>query len=85
VLQGTATETGRQVAVWCPFCHRYHYHGRHPSTCPPGTCACPLHLEYTARGYCTCPVGSGDGHRVSPCRDGSPLAERGYWVQEVDR
>jgi hypothetical protein len=83
VLQGTATESGRQLAVWCPWEHRYHYHGRHPSECPPGTCECPLHADYNGRGYCRCPVGAADGHRGAHCAGDTPFTATGYYVQEV--
>jgi hypothetical protein len=83
VLPGTASESGRKLIVWCPFCGE-HAHGRH-GACEPGTCDCPLHAEYTIRGRCTCPVGSGDGHRVAHCTRDTPFRATGYYVQEVDR
>lgn len=27
ILLGFPTENGKQLAVWCPYCVRYHYHG----------------------------------------------------------
>jgi hypothetical protein len=87
VLTGRASESGRLLIVWCPFCGE-HAHGRHGAIedCGP-ECPCVLHAEYTTRSRvpCTCPAGSGDGHRVSHCRPGSPLLVTGYWVEEVAR
>jgi hypothetical protein len=81
VLLGTASEDGRRLIVWCPFCGE-HAHGR-CGACEPGTCGCPLHLEYTTRGRCTCPVGAADGHRNAHCARNTPFSERGYYVQEI--
>jgi hypothetical protein len=85
VLQGVASENGRLLIVWCPFCGD-HAHGRHgaDADCGPG-CGCVLHAAYTGRARvpCTCPPGSGDGHRGAHCRDGSPLLATGYWIVEA--
>lgn len=36
------------------------------------------------RGFCTCPVGSGDGHRVAHCsNEKSPYWRHGYVLHEV--
>jgi hypothetical protein len=56
----------------------------------------PLHLwqrhlqqfadcRFNGKGYCTCPTGSGDGHRTPHCgnRDGA-YYERGYILHEVE-
>jgi len=80
VLRAVASEDGRRLLAWCPFCHKEHVHGR-CGGCAPGTCDCPLHSG--GHGRCTCPVGSGDGHRVAHCRPGSPLRATGYYVQEI--
>lgn len=37
------------------------------------------------RGICTCPMGSGDGHRAPHCwRDDSGYKQRGYLLHEVE-
>lgn len=38
------------------------------------------------RGFCTCPMGSGDGHRATHCgnRDSGPYYEHGYILHEVE-
>jgi hypothetical protein len=38
------------------------------------------------RGYCTCPPGNGDGHRVAHCSNRKPgrWYERGYILHEVE-
>lgn len=38
------------------------------------------------RGVCTCPMGSGDGHRATHCgnRDSGPYYEHGYILHEVE-
>ncbi|AKK28701.1 hypothetical protein AB431_20770 [Mycobacterium sp. EPa45] len=37
------------------------------------------------RGVCTCPAGSGDGHRVAHCQDtSSPIWDHGYVLHEVE-
>jgi hypothetical protein len=43
------------------------------------------HLVPGGRGFCTCPAGSGDGHRVAHCwkRDGA-YYDRGYILHEVE-
>jgi hypothetical protein len=84
VLQGAASEDGRLLVVWCPYCGE-HAHGR-CGACPPGTCDCPLHGAQQARGRrCICPAGAADGHRIAHCSGDTPFSERGYYVMEVSR
>ena len=80
------SESGLQLQAWCPWCG-WHYHGRHGS-CEPGTCVCPYHPDYhhpsVRRAACTCPPGSGDGHRVAHCTSpDSPFQATGYWLEEI--
>jgi hypothetical protein len=82
VLRAVASEDGRTLRAYCPWCRREHVHGRH-GACGPPECGCKLHADLHRHHDCTCPPGSGDGHRQSHCRPGSPLAERGYYVVEV--
>lgn len=70
---------GRLLEFTCPWCTRTHTHGRCHQDGAPGC---------NATGYpspqrpCTCPTGTGDGHRVSHCR--SPQAPcNGYVLREV--
>jgi hypothetical protein len=57
----------RQLVAWCHIGGRWHrhYHG-----------ACLGKCDSRQTGVCTCPLGSGDGHRASTC---TPL---GYVVRE---
>lgn len=77
VLQGKVN--GPYVDVWCEHCKRDHQHGRHES----GT-ACRWDMMRPDAEKCTCPLGSGDGHRVAHCGDpDSPYADSGYVVAET--
>ena len=69
---------GVHISIWCPHCRRWHHHG----VCS-GNPACPA-MPSGSRA-CTCPPGSGDGHRVAHCGhdSGSPYYARGYVVREV--
>lgn len=69
---------GVHISVWCDWCRRWHQHG----VCS-GDPHCPA-MRSGGRQACTCPPGSGDGHRVAHCHhDRSPYAETGYIVREV--
>jgi hypothetical protein len=82
-LTGRATEDGRKLVVWCPYCGE-HAHGRHGADADCGEdCPCILHIKYTNRGRCTCPVGSGDGHRGAHCVRDTPFTATGYWIVEA--
>ncbi len=70
---------GNVLDVWCPHCLRDHHHGRHNSN---------TGCRYKITGYppCTCPPGSGDGHRVAHCGDPeSPYYDTGYIAVEAQR
>jgi hypothetical protein len=89
VLAATASSSGRILQAWCPFCRGHHTHGRHGAAvdCERwlGTaCGCELHASLHGPSHtpCTCPPGSGDGHRGAHCTDG-PLRQSGYWVTEI--
>jgi hypothetical protein len=78
-----AVREGRvQLTFRCPYCRASHYHGRHGSC---HGCGCPLHGDlHNGRAICTCPVGSGDGHRVAHCwTESSPYRKTGYVLREV--
>jgi predicted GIY-YIG superfamily endonuclease len=76
VLQGRID--GAHVVVWCEHCNREHSHGRHD---PNSGCK---HLMSKDDVPCTCPVGSGDGHRVAHCHDpNSPYHDGGYTIEEL--
>ncbi|SRR6266516_1308871 len=80
-----AARDGRVLRAWCAFCVADHTHSVH-GACPPGTCGCGLHLDlHGSRGPCTCPLGSGDGHRTAHCVGDSPFKDGGYWLREVER
>ena len=73
-----ATRDGIHLTVWCDHCQRLHYHG----VCS-GDPACPTR-QTRGREDCTCPIGSGDGHRSAHCADPtSPYRDRGYVLHEV--
>ncbi|MER5671144.1 hypothetical protein [Pseudonocardia alni] len=78
VLDAYATRDGL-LKVWCEHDRRWHTHGRHHR----GT-GC-RHNGFTG-SPCTCPVGTGDGHRVEHCTcPGSPYRTtlNGYVLREV--
>jgi len=77
-LDAYRSNLDRQLEVWCEHDRRWHLHGRHV----PGRC--PLPEFPGARQKCTCPVGTGDGHRVAHCTcRNSPYIGRGYVLREV--
>jgi hypothetical protein len=68
------------LAVWCIYCERWHHHGAHNDS---PDCAVTTQGAAWNRP-CTCPPGSGDGHRVAHCHDpASPYDITGYWLREV--
>jgi hypothetical protein len=93
ILMAWPSEDGRTLQAWCAPCGRFHTHGRHghPGTCwrllRGRECECALHAEpYSMRRIpCTCPPGSGDGHRGAHCASlsRSPMKATGYVVREV--
>jgi hypothetical protein len=66
---------GVHLIVWCDECRREHFHG----ICS-GDPACPA-LASFGRRACTCPKGSGDGHRIAHCPTGRYRAT-GYYIVE---
>lgn len=71
-----ATRDGVHLTFWCDHCRRLHYHG----VCS-GDPNCPANPY--GRKPCTCPTGSGDGHRVAHCHDpASPYYDTGYVLRE---
>jgi hypothetical protein len=70
---------GASLDVWCPHCQRDHHHGRHdPAT------GCRYDNLRPHRGPCTCPPGTGDGHRAAHCHSRhSPYDDTGYIAVEV--
>jgi len=68
---------GVHLIVWCDECGREHFHG----VCS-GDPACLAQRTF-GRRVCTCPKGSGDGHRVAHCTGGR-YWERGYVIKEED-
>lgn len=73
------SKNGGGLDVWCRYCQRDHHHGRHRNG---GECTYRgLHSE-----RCTCPVGSGDGHRVAHCagNNDSLYQDTGYILVEDD-
>lgn len=73
-LPGRRSNDGRTLLVDCPGCGRQHTHGRH-------TAADGCLAEVSDRNPCTCPTGTGDGHRAPHCGNGS--MPRGYIVEEI--
>jgi hypothetical protein len=92
VLPAFPSPDGRTLLGFCYWCQVWHVHGRHghPDDCrrrlKGQDCTCGLHPDYHAsRGPCTCPPGSGDGHRTAHCYtlSQSPLKATGYVVREM--
>jgi len=72
-LPAHRSDDGRLLLVDCPGCGRQHTHGRHnPSTDCTAT--------DNPRTPCTCPTGTGDGHRAAHCHNGA--MPRGYVIEE---
>lgn len=78
-LDGYVTEDdGINVCVWCEHCTRWHYHGHH--------CGGSDECSFTGVPFtrCTCPLGTGNGHRVAHCGNpASPYSDTGYVIHEV--
>jgi hypothetical protein len=77
-----AYREGVHLVFWCEHEKKWHYHGVHDGSNP--------RCIVSRRGYarsgdaCTCPKGSGDGHRCSHCScDRSPYRDSGYYLKEV--
>ena len=73
---------GGLIEVWCRYCNCNHTHGR----CVSGA----KNVESSCRHYghygvpCTCPPGTGDGHRHPHCTNmDSPYRDTGYIVVEA--
>jgi hypothetical protein len=65
---------GPYLDVWCPHCEHDHHHGRHD----PGT-GCRFDGMRPDDHRCTCPPGTGDGHRAAHCHtEQSPYWDTGY-------
>jgi|SRR6516165_4483088 hypothetical protein len=76
VLLGRAD--GIYLLAWCSHCKRDHQHGRHSHATE-----CQWDPRRPHKHPCTCPPGTGDGHRWAHCgSDTSPYAETGYIVIE---
>lgn len=81
VLEAYRTDNGTQLSVWCGYCNREHRHSRHD---PDTGCTAYDKRTHRFRAACTCPPGTGDGHRVAHCHDAdSPYADSGYVLREV--
>lgn len=79
-LDAYRTDDG-QVAVWCDHERRWHWHGGCDPTANP---SCPHGRRAHAGVRCTCPPGTGDGHRVAHCAcPASPYRDGGYVLREV--
>lgn len=73
-----AVRAGIHLVFTCTHCQRPHIHG----ACS-GDPGCPT-MQTKGRKACTCPTGSGDGHRVAHCADPtSPYYTSGYILREV--
>lgn len=73
-----AVRDRNHLIVWCQYCEKDHFHGV-CSGCP----SCPAQ-KTRGRKHCTCPTGSGDGHRAAHCSNPeSPYRARGYFIREV--
>lgn len=102
IIHAWRTSNGRQLQFWCKFCKDYHTHGRHGSASEfngkDSGSLLPVRLwrQYVrkyadctyrfGRGFCTCPIGSGDGHRAPHCWNRKPghYYEHGYILREVE-
>lgn len=81
ILDAVVSADGINAKVWCRFCRRWHLHGHHDSNTPD----CPL-TSISRGARCTCPIGTGDGHRWAHCHNNSsPYNETGYVLREVRR
>jgi hypothetical protein len=77
------------LTFYCGWCRCWHWHSVH-GACDSG-CSCPMHANLHGRHErCTCPLGSGDGHRGAHCtpslfrtRPSSPWIGTGYILREV--
>ena len=100
VIHAWPTKDGAQLTFWCAYCKDHHVHGRHIGfenlvarfgTHPlgPGLTARRFACTFNdrvpgGRGFCTCPIASGDGHRVAHCYHmDSPYWQHGYIIHEV--
>lgn len=70
------SEDGWRLVFDCANCGREHSHGRHDGTCG---------RRSPQWGDCTCPRGSGDGHRAAHCHDIEGLYQDGYVLVETER
>lgn len=79
VLDAYRHPDGVHITTWCPHERRWHQHG----ICrqQPG-CARLDASSYDGRG-CTCPPGSGDGHRGAHCTCRQTPYASGYYLREV--
>lgn len=72
-----AYRKGWHLVFHCSFCRRDHHHG----VCS-GDPKCPAQHRSRPKA-CTCPIGSGDGHRVAHCANQeSPYRKTGYHLVE---
>jgi hypothetical protein len=100
VIHAWRSKNGSQLQFWCKYCRDHHFHGRHGDSDtrrPRAGSVLPLRLwkrhikKYAdcprrfGRGFCTCPMGSGDGPRAAHCsnRDGD-YYRHGYTLHEVE-
>lgn len=74
-----ARADGPLLTFRCTHCRRTHTHGRHnPAT--------GCRYDQFNRVPCTCPAGTGDGHRVAHCHARtSPYRDGGYVLREVTK
>jgi hypothetical protein len=70
---------GVHLAVWCPHERRWHQHGICRRV---EGCANRDRSDFGAPG-CTCPAGSGDGHRGAHCTCRQSPLGGGYYLREV--
>jgi hypothetical protein len=79
-----AYRDGLHTVVWCEHEGRWHRHGAHGCG-QPETCLCELHGVGlpVAGDVCTCPIGSGNGHRGAHCQCRRMFAGPGYVLREV--